>query len=131
VRTRARASRGIVPGEILGVLAGLGRHIRFFLIATTRIPQLKSPLPVEIRTGRSAMALDAAVLMKFVRSLNPPLEVRLIDIYGRVTVIHADTAETPEIETNIALCRWAQIGEGPTMLCYVFEEIVRKFEQSG
>jgi hypothetical protein len=76
------------------------------------------------------MALDSDVVMKFVRSLDPPLDVRLIDIHGRVTVIHADTGETPEIATRIDLCRWAQIGEGPTMLCYVFEEIIRKFDQN-
>jgi hypothetical protein len=75
------------------------------------------------------MAMDPEVLMKFVRSLEPPLDVRIIDIYGRVTLIRADTVETPAITTQVGLCRWAQIGEGPTMLCHVFEEIVRKFQQ--
>jgi hypothetical protein len=75
------------------------------------------------------VALDSAVLLKFIRSLDPSLDVRLIDIYGRVTVIRADTAETPELATQTELCRWAQIGEGPTMLCHLFEEVIRKFEQ--
>jgi hypothetical protein len=75
------------------------------------------------------MALDSAALMKFIRSLDPPLDVRLIDIYGRATVVGASTAETPEFETQVALCRWAQIGDGPTMLCHVFEGIISKYEQ--
>jgi hypothetical protein len=74
------------------------------------------------------MALDSHVLMKFVRSLDPPLDVRIIDIYGRVIVLHADTAETPAIENQIQLCRWAQIGDGPTMLCHIFEDVIRNFE---
>jgi hypothetical protein len=74
------------------------------------------------------MALNSDALMKFVRSLDPPLDVRIIDIYGRVVVIDADTAETPQIANQIELCRWAQIGDGPTMLCHIFEDMIRNFE---
>jgi hypothetical protein len=74
------------------------------------------------------MAIDSAILMKFVRSLDPPLDVRIIDIYGRTAVIHAGTTETPEITNRIELCRWAQIGDGPTMLCHIFEDVIRNFE---
>ena len=74
------------------------------------------------------MALNSDIVMEFVRSLDPPLDVRIIDIYGRVLTIHAGSAESPEFENRIELCRWAQIGDGPTMLSHIFEDIVRSFE---
>ena len=46
------------------------------------------------------MNIEPDVLLRFIRSLDPPLDVRLIDINGCTTVIRADVAEISEISTQ-------------------------------
>lgn len=74
------------------------------------------------------MNVEPIVLLRFIQSLNPPAEIRLIDIDGRTTVIPAGIVELPDLSAEVAASRWVQIGDGPAMLFYVFEGIVRRFE---
>jgi hypothetical protein len=74
------------------------------------------------------MNVEPSVLLRFIQSIDPPTEVRLIDVNGRATVIPTSVVELPDLSVPLEACRWVQVGDGPTMLFYVFEDIIGKFE---